>query len=102
MILGRRWDYLVWNRAFAVVLGDPAKLPPGRRNQMWANFHDPARRKLLPDWQTGVRNPVAGKLVFEHAAFKREEHTDQRLILYTPLPLEDTPAKLCELLAATA
>jgi hypothetical protein len=35
--------------------------------------------------------------VFEHAAF-RHEVSDQRLILYSPLSEEDTPAKLARLL----
>jgi transcriptional regulator with XRE-family HTH domain len=58
-IMGRRWDYLAWNRAFVVSFGDPADLPPGRRNALWASFMDPARRKLLMDWEKGARNAVA-------------------------------------------
>lgn len=42
-------------------------------------------------------HPVVGKLVFEHAAF-RPDAADQRLILYSPLSQEDTPAKLGRLL----
>jgi transcriptional regulator with XRE-family HTH domain len=151
-VIGRRWDFLTWNPAFAVLLGDPAELPEGRRNHIWATFMDPRRRKLLPDWNRGARSvvarfradsarhlgdpafeelidalrrespefarswqrhevarsgegrkvlnhPRAGKLVFEHAVFKREELTEQRLILYSPLPDADTPAKLERLLA---
>jgi transcriptional regulator with XRE-family HTH domain len=45
-----------------------------------------------------VRHPTAGRLVFEHAVFRAEDTPDQRLILYTPLPHGDTPAKLGELL----
>jgi hypothetical protein len=37
-------------------------------------------------------------MTFEHAVFKREEMPEQRLILYTPLPLADTPAKLARLM----
>ena len=151
-ISGRRWDYLAWNRALTVVFGDPAELPEGRRNMMWAVFNDPARRKLFgSDWGEGARNavarfradcasyigdphfeeliealkesspefrrwwkrhevihsgmgrkvlrhPKAGKLVFEHAVFKLEETPEQRLILYTPLPMADTRAKVARLL----
>jgi PAS domain-containing protein len=43
------------------------------------------------------QHPSAGRLVFEHAAF-RHEVSDQRLILYSPLHEEDTPAKLAGLL----
>lgn len=42
-------------------------------------------------------HPVAGRLIFEHAAF-RHEISDQRLILYSPLPEEDTQDKLARLL----
>lgn len=45
-----------------------------------------------------LQHPVVGRLVFEHAAF-RHEISDQRVILYSPLPDEDTPGKLARLLA---
>jgi transcriptional regulator with XRE-family HTH domain len=154
-IIGRRWDYLAWNDAMAAVFGDPGELPPGRRNQIWVFFTDPARRALMPDWKRSARlllarfradaarhvgdpafdeliadleqaspefrawwpqheikgdtdgrkellHPVAGRLLFEHAAFKHAERSEQRVILYTPLPDDDTPAKLERLLAARA
>jgi transcriptional regulator with XRE-family HTH domain len=44
-----------------------------------------------------LRHPAAGTLVFEHAVF-RHEASDQRLVLYSPLGDEDTPAKLARLL----
>ena len=47
-----------------------------------------------------LRHPAAGMLVFSHAVFHPAEALEQRLILYTPLPEHDTPAKLAELLAA--
>src|SRR3954447_16800029 len=31
-IVGRRFDFLVWNEAHAAVFGDPAQMPDGRRN----------------------------------------------------------------------
>jgi transcriptional regulator with XRE-family HTH domain len=40
-----------------------------------------------------------GYLVFEHAALRPAEATDQRLILYSPLPEEDTAAKMMKLMA---
>jgi transcriptional regulator with XRE-family HTH domain len=154
-VIGRRYDFLAWNRAYEAVFGDPAALPDGRVNFIWAMFVDPMRRELMPDWPqaqrrsaakfradsarhigdpdfeeliealnlaspefrelwprhevatTGegrkhLRHPVVGKLVFEHAVFKREEAPEQRLILYTPLPLADTPAKLAQLLGSDA
>lgn len=44
-----------------------------------------------------LMHPIAGRLVFEHAAF-RHEPSDQRLVLYSPLCEDDTPRKLAELL----
>jgi transcriptional regulator with XRE-family HTH domain len=58
-VLGRRWDFLAWNRAYSVVFGDPAAVPDGRRNLLWSVFTDPARRELHPDWARGSRNAVA-------------------------------------------
>jgi len=45
-----------------------------------------------------VEHPVVGTLIFEHAVFAPSEAPEQRLSLYTPVPDEDTPAKLAELL----
>ena len=47
-----------------------------------------------------VEHPIAGPMVFEHAVFNPAKSPDQRLVLYTPLPEEDTPAKLARLLEA--
>jgi hypothetical protein len=46
-----------------------------------------------------ILHPEAGPLVFEHAVFNPQDAPEQRLILYSPLPDEDTPAKLAQLLA---
>jgi transcriptional regulator with XRE-family HTH domain len=45
-----------------------------------------------------VEHPIAGPMVFEHAVFNPSEAPDQRLVLYTPLPEEDTAAKMARLL----
>ena len=58
-ITGRRYDVLAWNRAYAAIFGDPAKMPDGRRNMLWRLFTDPASRKLHPDWEEGARRIVA-------------------------------------------
>jgi transcriptional regulator with XRE-family HTH domain len=58
-VLGRRWDYLAWNRAHAAVFGDPAQLADGRRNLIWSAFMDPRRRSLHADWDEGARRAVA-------------------------------------------
>ena len=39
--------------------------------------------------------------MFEHAVFNPTEAPEQRLILYTPVPEQDTPAKLARLLERT-
>jgi transcriptional regulator with XRE-family HTH domain len=58
-ILGRRWDFLTWNDAYAVVFGDPLQLAPERRNMIWATFAEPARRTLFKDWTEGAQQVVA-------------------------------------------
>jgi len=58
-ILGRRWDYLAWNRAFAVVFCDPMKYPDGRRNNLWSIFTDPVRRRRMSNWEEGARSALA-------------------------------------------
>ncbi len=47
-----------------------------------------------------IHHPVAGTLVFEHAVFHPQESPELRLILYSPVAEEDTPAKLAQLIAA--
>ncbi len=151
-VLGRRWDYLAWNDAAAVLLGDFAALPRGARNHAWQTFTDPARREMFTDWerssrilvakfrsdsarhigdpefesliralrksspefsrawdrhevsQSGegrkdLRHPVAGMMSFSHAVFHPAEKLEQRLILYSPLPENDTAEKLSALIA---
>jgi transcriptional regulator with XRE-family HTH domain len=58
-ILGRRWDYLAWNRAASAVFGDFEAIPRGARNHVWLTFMDPARRDLFTDWERGMRLMVA-------------------------------------------
>jgi hypothetical protein len=47
-----------------------------------------------------IRHPVVGNLVFEHAVFHPVQAPEQRLILYSPVAEEDTPAKLERLMDA--
>ena len=49
-----------------------------------------------------LHHPVAGLLVFEHAGFSPLDVPDQRVVLYTPLPERDTPAKFAALLEPAA
>ncbi len=152
-ILGRRWDYLAWNRAASALLGDFGAIPEHTRNHLWLMFMDPLRREMFDDWeQTSrlavakfrsdsarnigdpafeeleqalrkssrefcqawkrhevarhgegrkqIQHPTAGRLVFEHAVFHPVEASEQRLILYSPLPEHDTAAKLAKLIEA--
>jgi transcriptional regulator with XRE-family HTH domain len=58
-VLGRRWDYLAWNRAACAVFGDFDRIPKAARNQLWVMFMDPARRDMLSDWERSARLTVA-------------------------------------------
>jgi transcriptional regulator with XRE-family HTH domain len=58
-VIGRRWDYLAWNRAGSVVFGDFGRIPKAGRNHLWQMFMDPLRRELLADWEHGSRLAVA-------------------------------------------
>jgi PAS domain-containing protein len=150
-VIGRRWDYLAWNRAACAILGDVGEVPRGARNHLWMHFMDPARREIFSDWsrssrlmaakfradharhigdptfeelvdslrksspefcklwrkhevsQSGpgrkiINHPVVGTMVFEHAVFSPQDAPEQRMILYSPVPEEDTAAKLASLL----
>jgi transcriptional regulator with XRE-family HTH domain len=58
-VLGRRWDYLAWNRAACAVFGDFGSVPRAARNHLWLMFMDPARRELLSNWEQSSRLAVA-------------------------------------------
>jgi transcriptional regulator with XRE-family HTH domain len=58
-VLGRRWDYLAWNRAACALFGDLGALPEHTRNHIWLTFMDPARREMFPDWEDTSRLMVA-------------------------------------------
>jgi PAS domain-containing protein len=59
-LLGRRWDYLTWNRAFEVVFGWEPGVEPLSRNHVWLWFMDPTRRTLCSgDWAASARLLVA-------------------------------------------
>ncbi len=47
-----------------------------------------------------IIHPVVGRMVFEHAVFNPQESPEQRLVLYSPLPDDDTPAKLAQLVGS--
>jgi transcriptional regulator with XRE-family HTH domain len=49
-----------------------------------------------------LRHPVAGMLSFSHAVFHPAEKLEQRLVLYSPLPENDTAEKLAALISGRA
>ncbi|HEY1566343.1 MAG TPA: helix-turn-helix transcriptional regulator [Solirubrobacteraceae bacterium] len=65
-VLGRRWDYLVWNSATRALFGNLDDVPRGARNHLWMHFMDPARREMLPDWTPSARL-MAAKFRADHA-----------------------------------
>jgi len=59
-LLGRRWDYLAWNKAFECVFSWEPGPDPLSRNHVWVWFMDPTRRTLCSeDWATNARLVVA-------------------------------------------
>lgn len=58
-LLGRRWDYLAWNKSFELVFGWEPGTEPLSRNHVWLWFMDPSRRELCGDWATSARLLVA-------------------------------------------
>ena len=58
-VLGRRWDYLAWNRAACAVFGEFDEIPRAQRNHVWMFFMDPTRRETLPNWERLSRLLVA-------------------------------------------
>ena len=59
-LLGRRWDYLAWNRPFEAVFSWAPGPDPLSRNHVWLWFMDPARRTLCSgDWAGSARLVVA-------------------------------------------
>jgi hypothetical protein len=46
-----------------------------------------------------LNHPIVGRLVFDHVVFRHDDTSEQRLIIYSPTPEDDTEAKLERLLA---
>jgi transcriptional regulator with XRE-family HTH domain len=59
-LLGRRWDYLAWNRSFELVFSWEPGAEALSRNHVWLWFMDPSRRTLCSsDWAASARLLVA-------------------------------------------
>jgi transcriptional regulator with XRE-family HTH domain len=65
-VLGRRWDYLAWNRAARAVICDFEQIPAPARNHLWLLFTDPTMRELMADWDASARI-CAAKFRVDHA-----------------------------------
>jgi len=58
-IMGRRWDYLAWNKAADLVFTISGASSPYARNLVWRLFTSPAMREYLPDWEQLARGVLA-------------------------------------------
>src|SRR5260370_11974003 len=58
-ILGRRWDYLAWNKAADTVFAISRPSPPHMHNLIWRLFTSPAGHELFPDWELMARGVLA-------------------------------------------
>jgi transcriptional regulator with XRE-family HTH domain len=111
----RREMFTDWERSYPLVvakfradsarhLGDPAfEELIGALRRSSPEFAKAWKRHEVAEGSAGrkeLRHPEAGILAFEHAVFHPSEAPEQRLILYSPLPDHDTPAKLARLLEA--
>lgn len=57
-IMGRRWDYLAWNRAADALFSISSAPSPYGRNLLWRLFTNPLMR-ARPDWEQMVRGTLA-------------------------------------------
>ncbi|MEU7746415.1 helix-turn-helix transcriptional regulator [Nonomuraea sp. NPDC049158] len=49
------FDYLAWNRAYALVRHDPDRFPADRRNLVWMMFTDEENRARMTRWEPAAR-----------------------------------------------
>jgi transcriptional regulator with XRE-family HTH domain len=57
-VMGRRWDYLAWNRAADLLFAISTAPAPYGRNLIWRIFTNPALQRR-PDWEHMVRGTLA-------------------------------------------
>jgi transcriptional regulator with XRE-family HTH domain len=58
-VVGRRWDYLAWNRAADAVFAISEASPPYARNVVWRFFTDPTMRDQFAHWEQIARGLLA-------------------------------------------
>ncbi|WP_025691919.1 helix-turn-helix transcriptional regulator [Paenibacillus zanthoxyli] len=58
-VLGRRWDFLAWNKVAneVFILSEPS--PPHDYNMIWRIFTDPAAKAFFRDWEQIARAVIA-------------------------------------------
>ena len=57
--MGKRWDKLAWNGAWAAVFGDPEALARRGRNTVWRMFTDEESRRRVTDWEGHAKHVLA-------------------------------------------
>lgn len=58
-VVGRRRDYLAWNRAADLILNISEPTPPYDFNSVWQLFVRPSTPQLFVDWERAGRNVLA-------------------------------------------
>jgi transcriptional regulator with XRE-family HTH domain len=58
-VIGRRWDYLAWNRAADGVFGISEASPPHAHNVIWRFFTDSTMREQFSHWEQMARGILA-------------------------------------------
>jgi len=58
-VLGRRWDYLAWNKAASSVFAIDQSAPPYSRNLIWRLFTSPTYQVCYPNWEQLARGVLA-------------------------------------------
>ncbi|MFC9439078.1 helix-turn-helix transcriptional regulator [Nocardia sp. NPDC057030] len=69
-----RFDFVVWNDAYARIRIDPVALDPDRRNLVWMMFADEGNRKAMRRWE-----PAARAVLSQFRAVVGRRPDDERL-----------------------
>jgi hypothetical protein len=59
IVLGRRWDVLVWNHGARAFFLDFNDIQAAERNMLWLLFTHPALRSLVADWRERAQDTLA-------------------------------------------
>lgn len=58
-VMGRRWDYLAWNKAAENVFSIAQPAPPYTGNAIWQLFTNPTIKACYPNWEHLARGVLA-------------------------------------------